>query len=149
LVTRHMLFVGFSLTDDNFHRIADDVRKAFGDDRPGRFGTALVPRRRELMEEIWRDDVSFVELGEHPSQTRSLDLFLDRLVHQSSSASRYLLDPTYAGMLTSDESELAALLEPLTKASMSVQDLPAWRYVAELLTELGGAGRTAGNRNAR
>src|SRR5205814_4557631 len=26
LLTRHMLFVGFSLSDDTFHRIADDVR---------------------------------------------------------------------------------------------------------------------------
>jgi len=25
LITRHMLFVGFSLTDDNFHRIVDDM----------------------------------------------------------------------------------------------------------------------------
>src|SRR3712207_8779016 len=30
LITRHMLFVGFSLTDDNFHRIAYDVRSALG-----------------------------------------------------------------------------------------------------------------------
>src|SRR5207244_1581616 len=27
LLTRHMLFVGFSLSDDTFHRIADDVRR--------------------------------------------------------------------------------------------------------------------------
>ncbi len=47
LITRHMLFVGFSLTDDNFLRMADDVRRALGapstaatDKRP--FGTALL-----------------------------------------------------------------------------------------------------------
>eukprot|EP01122_Echinamoeba_exundans_P002064 TRINITY_DN1202_c0_g1_i21.p1 TRINITY_DN1202_c0_g1~~TRINITY_DN1202_c0_g1_i21.p1 ORF type:complete len:610 (-),score=26.85 TRINITY_DN1202_c0_g1_i21:942-2711(-) len=28
LITRHMLFVGFSLQDDNFHRIADEVRRS-------------------------------------------------------------------------------------------------------------------------
>lgn len=28
LITRHMLFVGFSLQDDNFHRIVDEVRRA-------------------------------------------------------------------------------------------------------------------------
>ena len=31
LITRHMLFVGFSLRDDNFHQIAYDVRKAAPD----------------------------------------------------------------------------------------------------------------------
>ena len=34
LITRHMLFVGFSLGDDNFHRIVDDVRKALGERAP-------------------------------------------------------------------------------------------------------------------
>lgn len=28
LITRHMLFVGFSLRDDNFHRIVDEVRRS-------------------------------------------------------------------------------------------------------------------------
>jgi len=28
LITRHMLFVGFSLKDDNFHRIIDEVRRS-------------------------------------------------------------------------------------------------------------------------
>ena len=28
LITKHMLFVGFSLNDDNFHRIMDAVRGA-------------------------------------------------------------------------------------------------------------------------
>ncbi|KJE89461.1 hypothetical protein CAOG_00925 [Capsaspora owczarzaki ATCC 30864] len=28
LITRHMLFVGFSLQDDNFHRVVDEVRRA-------------------------------------------------------------------------------------------------------------------------
>ena len=34
LVTRHVLFAGFSLTDDNFHRIVDAVRRLRGDGRP-------------------------------------------------------------------------------------------------------------------
>src|SRR5262249_34866964 len=37
LITRHMLFVGFSLVDDNFHRIADAVRLAV---KRERFGTS-------------------------------------------------------------------------------------------------------------
>ena len=32
LITRHMLFIAFSMTDDNFHRIIEEVRKAVGGD---------------------------------------------------------------------------------------------------------------------
>ena len=41
LITREMLFVGFSLKDENFFRIADDVRKAVGGDGSSarKFGT--------------------------------------------------------------------------------------------------------------
>ena len=57
LITRHMLFVGFSLSDDNFHRIADAVRRALepvarrGADR--RFGTTLVLSPEPLLAELW------------------------------------------------------------------------------------------------
>ena len=49
LITRHMLFVGFSLDDDNFHRILHEVRKAVGGDTTLRldsatFGTVLAMR---------------------------------------------------------------------------------------------------------
>lgn len=47
LLTRHMLFVGYSLSDDNFHRLMHQVRSAVGErpKRPGgdRFATALTP----------------------------------------------------------------------------------------------------------
>src|SRR5262245_9069961 len=46
LLTRHMLVIGFGLRDDNFHRIADAVRRALGERRSNtsvhHFGTALV-----------------------------------------------------------------------------------------------------------
>ena len=32
LLTRHMLFVGYSLSDDNFHRLVHQVRAAIGSD---------------------------------------------------------------------------------------------------------------------
>lgn len=42
-MTRHMLFVGFSLRDDNFHQIVYDVRKAAPrhGETESSFGTAL------------------------------------------------------------------------------------------------------------
>ena len=57
LVTRHMLFVGFSLDDDNFHRIAHDVRKAIGEQaRSKKLGTALKLTREPLKEDLWQKE---------------------------------------------------------------------------------------------
>ena len=66
LITRHMLFVGFSLGDDNFHRIVDDVRKALGDrgPEPEPFGTALMVRAPSFTQELWKDDLDIVALDE-------------------------------------------------------------------------------------
>jgi hypothetical protein len=139
LITRHMLFVGFSLTDDNFHRIADDVRKALGASRGGDFGTALVAEPNELMEDVWRDDVRFIEFGTSPSITRALDLFLDRMALASSSATEYLLDPSYSEMLTGDEQALASLLRQVEDAAAALRSAPAWQRVAQLLRDLGSA----------
>src|SRR5207248_11780402 len=67
LITRHMLFVGFSLNDDNFHRIADAARRVVhapgcrGRGKP--FGTALVLERSGLMEELWKDDLEWVSVA--------------------------------------------------------------------------------------
>lgn len=46
LITKHLLFIGFSLVDDNFFQIISAVKKALTAEDPssfseGRFGTAL------------------------------------------------------------------------------------------------------------
>src|SRR5205085_2623757 len=67
LLTRHMLFVGFSLTDEDFHRIAAAVRRVLrGLETPGGaaepFGTAVVLRRNRLVRELWGDDLRWAEM---------------------------------------------------------------------------------------
>ena len=63
LITRHMLFVGFSLRDDNFHQIAYDVRKA-APQRAGdaALGTALFLEQADMLETcgetIWQSKPS-------------------------------------------------------------------------------------------
>lgn len=71
-----MVFVGFSLQDDNFHRIADGVKKAFkgrGNSQkvPGTFsndavgptnrafGTNLTLISNPLSEELWKPNIEF------------------------------------------------------------------------------------------
>jgi hypothetical protein len=80
--TRHMLFVGYSLSDDNFHRLMHQVRSAVGErpKRPGgdRFATALTPAPGELVHEVWEDDVSFVSTAHDGTHDpRRLAILLD------------------------------------------------------------------------
>src|SRR5205814_2080317 len=55
LITHQMLFIGFSLTDDNFHRIVDAVRRAVH--TRDTLGTALMLQRDPLLEDLWARDV--------------------------------------------------------------------------------------------
>ena len=56
LVTRHMLFVGFDLQDDNFHRIADAIRKVMtrpgNDGKRARLGTVVSVTENRLLQEV-------------------------------------------------------------------------------------------------
>src|SRR5207248_481290 len=117
---RHMLFVGFSLSDDNFHRIADDVRRVMRSlERPGpgdssigrRFGTAVVLRRRRLVEELWGDDLRWVGMGRAGGAiaARRLEIFLDYLLARTRDTA-HLLDGRYERLLDGGERELRAAL---------------------------------------
>jgi hypothetical protein len=112
LITRHMMFVGFSLGDDNFHRIVDDVRKALGDRGPDPepFGTALMVRAPSFTQELWQDDLEIVALDE-----AEVAPLLDRMLAMSSTLSEFLLE-SFAGFLTPEEAQLKSLLLPLQDA---------------------------------
>jgi ADP-ribosylglycohydrolase len=114
LLTRHMLFVGYSLSDDNFHRLVHQVRAVIG---PGdqrldqRFGTVLTPRPAALGDELWEDDVSFVHTtcdeGDDP---RRLAILLDRVGALAAAPGAHLLIESYGALLSGAERDLAARL---------------------------------------
>lgn len=148
LVTRHMLFVGFSLDDDHFHRIADAVRRAVrvshdgAPDRP--FGTALGLRRQPLVAELWAQDVAWVPMcedgeAEHPDAPRQLEIFVDCLVAQASSTAAHLLDPRYEGVLTDAERDLRDALRAFLERARAgrAEAAPAWDQVEALLRRFG------------
>jgi hypothetical protein len=150
LITRHMLFVGFALRDENFHRIADAVRKAMhpggietGD---GKFGTALALLKNPLQEELWEDlywtPVYEIAPGEDRAMAetaagRRLEIFLDCLLARTASVS-YLLHPGYSAVLSDAERALGtALAEFARRVPHDARLAPAWKRVAALLTSLG------------
>lgn len=138
LITRHMLFVGFSLDDPNFHRIVHDVRQAVGtsNQRRDHFGTALVFGAADLRTELWDEDLELIAMPE-PSARRT-EIFLDLLLDQSTPVGSYLLDEDYDDLLTDGERDLRASLSALRAGlSEELREAPAWAELDLTLRRLG------------
>ncbi len=150
LITRHMLFVGFSLNDDNFHRIADEVRRALGSavGPDANFGTSLVLGRDPLLEELWMPDIKCVPMSESPKgedlagEARRLEIFLDALLGLSTGSTAHLMDKSFDAVLGPGEKELRTRLEALQRdLPEDVRGTGAWAEVESLLTRLGARHR--------
>jgi hypothetical protein len=121
LLTRHMLFVGFGLSDETFHRIAHDVRLVLSEtatvgERDGAYATSLSPSRHAVTEELWKGQLDIVstrlpEDGEGRAGTapaaRRLEVGLDALGMLAVDPLGHLLDPSFDGALTAHERLLA------------------------------------------
>lgn len=133
LLTRHLLFVGFSLTDHNFLSIVDVVRRArHSDGKP--FGTALLLKAPDPLFALWEKDLELISFDD----PRELEMFLDRVQLQSCPIAQHLLDPTFASLLSDKEMKLRKLLESLLDEGADLTDLPAWGEVEQMLRKLGG-----------
>jgi hypothetical protein len=148
LITRRMLFVGFSLSDDNFHRIADDVRRAVrgtasGSSEP--FGTSLLlGQDQPALTELWRGDLCCVGIGDQdediPHRARDLEIFLDHVLAGATTGAEHLLDPAFDVVLTDPERALAEALRQFADSMPSeARRAPQWPMVSRLLDDLGSA----------
>lgn len=148
LLTRSMLFVGFSLRDGNFHRAVDDVRQALlGQIHPKEWGMALFVTPSPLTAELWHSELDIVHFqdGGLPVHSvapaaRKLEIFLDCLLAYVGSNTDHLLDPTFMHLLSRGEADLKeALLALPTSLSAKARTTEAWGKVEELLHSLGWA----------
>lgn len=141
LLTRHMLFVGFSFADDNFHRIAHAVRQSLGQvaGAHARFGTTLVVASNPLAEELWGNDLDWLAFaGSVPAQVRLLEIFLDRLAKQSAAATAHLGDRRYDAVLAPGERSLRERLEDFSDATSEAEKRTgAWAEVERMMRRLG------------
>lgn len=140
LLTKHMLFVGFSLQDDNFLRIVDDVRRALR--RGGTFGTALLLRCDPILRELWEGELELASLGEPDEDSlevaRRLEIFLDYLLSEATSHTSYLLRPNFEGALSKSEQALReSLLEWLERLPDTARQAPAFSQLEKALEQLG------------
>lgn len=111
LITHHMLFVGFGLADDNFHRILDDVRKVLGDPRdgakPSSVGTVLSLVPEPLRDTLWDSELDIVPMSDDPDEkleaARRLEILLDFVVYLTGQRPTYVMNESYESLLTADE----------------------------------------------
>lgn len=59
LLTKHLAFIGFSLKDENFIALLDEVRQA-RDNKMGRLATAIVHHASAGMRKLWADELDLV-----------------------------------------------------------------------------------------
>lgn len=146
LLTSHLLFVGFSLTDKNFLAMAKAVSKVRAraqDEELSKPGTALALTAKGL-ERAQYKDLEMLSMGAESSTegARLLEIFLDRLVWAASTrselANEYLLDDRYASGLSERDQALRNLLVDMVKsATAEAKSSSGWKRVEECLRSLG------------
>lgn len=147
LLTRHMLFVDFSHSDDNFHRIVDEVRRALRsrgdrDEASQRFGTTLSVSSNAFLRELWARDLAWVSLDDGAGDTaaagRTLEVFLDRLAASATAPAEQVFQHRIEHLLTDGERQLRDALRAFLEAvPQEAREVPAWREVERMLLRLG------------
>ncbi|MCM6764089.1 SIR2 family protein [Rathayibacter sp. ZW T2_19] len=145
LATRHLLFVGFGLTDDHFHEIVHDVRRAFPSSGPGDLATALTLFEDPLDERLWQGRLRLVPMLRVPfdrsrltEAARLLEIFLDALGAFATDAHSYLLADGHESALSPAELRLRERLASLvSETSEEERATGAWAEVAAMGARLG------------
>lgn len=151
LITHHLLFVGFGLTDDHFHEIVHDVRRALPPKKGGdRFGSALMLEQDGMQEKLWGKHLNLINMKNQDAlefgtnePARRLEIFLDALVAHSSDSHSFLLAPHYGEGLTEKESELRDALLEVARISAVGKASSVTPVLHRMFQELGWEGPTS------
>lgn len=158
-ITRHVLVVGASLTDDNVIRLAYEVneyRSKSG--HRGAYGTVVDVRDRPLMKELWKGQFIWLTMpnargeADDGQRIRAMEIFLDAVGAFAASDSSWLLDKRFNGLLPRHSRDIAHAARALYGALRErVSDDPVWSPLQEALLALGAdpaRGTTALNERA-
>lgn len=157
LMTSHLVFVGYSLADQDFADAVDRVRRVrslAGAGGERNLATVLALHPDSVSTHQGFTTVPMSSTGSGRDAARRLEIFLDRMswaaARHSSRSDAYLLDPDYADLFEDDHPSvrLREVLEPLVAlpANDPARRSSGWRRVEEMLTELGGRPRVAEQR---
>lgn len=141
LLTRHLLFVGASLADDNVVRLMHEVQAYREHHRlPGQMGALLDVDGDRARQVLWGKQLDWIPMdGEDlEERARSLEVFLDRVAMYASDDTSWLLDPRFDGLLQDqDEKELAVRARELRRTLAGRSG--AWERLRQTLDELGAS----------
>jgi hypothetical protein len=147
MMTRHVLFAGFSLRDENFIRLAREVGlllERMSLDR--KVGTVLTLQKNPMLEALWGADLKIVTMApretDETTASSILNIFLDCLaMHAASGESSYLLDARYEALVDNAD---AAVVKKLTELGQAIdlEDHTRWSDVAAFLENYGYRKRT-------
>lgn len=151
LMMRHMMFVGYSLSDEDFHELMHEVRDA----RRGvatsiNLGTLLTLIEDPIATQLWGADLTVVsmmpsagsEADDLPTAARQLDIFLDLVGYLSATSAAFFLDESYQG-LTDDEADLREKLLELQRLTEGAEPGKVAFMVRSFLDSMGAATRGA------
>lgn len=148
LLTTHIVFVGFSMTDANLHLIIDDVRRSLGtknqDDPEGTFGTILSLKENAMFRQLWDQDFDITTFGKSwgDNPTWYHDAFLDSVgyeVAKTKAITSFVLDEKFEALLTPSELKIKKALLPVLELNKDddVRESPVWVHVQAILKKLG------------
>jgi hypothetical protein len=137
LMTRHVLFVGASLNDDNVVRLAYEVnryRRKYG--LEGEVGTLLDVDEDQVRRELWSGQLTWMTMSGSTiaERSRTLEIFLDAVAAHASDDASWLLDERFKGLLDLDEHlvrEARSLYRKVADAGSE------WRGLADALLAFG------------
>lgn len=168
LVSRHLLVVGASMTDDNVLRLAYEVTEFLDQHEVSQeLGTVLTLQRKPIPAQLWEGKFRYVaasdleiagqdradaaDVRSEAAPARDLEILIDAISMFASDTGPYLLDSRYEHLLDAEERDLAdaarALAEQLEERREDGQD--RWSRLRGVLTDLGYRDRRGGRSRLR
>lgn len=137
LMTRHVLFVGASLTDDNVIRLAYEVdmyRQRYK--LKGRVGTLLDVDDDKVRQQLWRGQLTWLSMSgaDIAERSRTLEIFLDAVAAHASNDASWLLDERFKGLLGVDD-DLVQTARALYRRALEAG--PEWQALSDALASFG------------
>lgn len=146
LLQKHMLFIGYSLSDEDFHHLMHDLRATLSRNEPGSIGTVLTLHRSGFGNTIW-PELQFVPSEVDSDGTsevmdeelvRRLTVLMDYVGCLAASDTRFVLDESMGDVRSTEDQELAELL---TRMDDLLQQHPSesgkWSEVRAFLERFG------------
>lgn len=146
LLTKHLLLVGTSMTDDNVLRLVHEVlayRRRYREvdhDQDPPFGSILEVSEEPARQALHGNQFASVLMPGQglPEKARALEIFLDAVGAFATQDALWLLDPRFGGLLSDPgkrwSDQLRALADEISAAGTAEPD---WAAVLSLLETLG------------